>query len=110
MHVRRRRALHVRVIDATTGKSEPCGAFRRAEVESVSLCAGFLNQVQVGVPGYVLMMIMRQDGGIGFNEAAARELFDLLKGAGYTVVAATGGIDFSAGGGGAMVPIFVPKR
>lgn len=104
-------ALHIRVIDATTGKSEPYGSFGRAEIESVSLYVGLpINEVQVRLPQYVLAMIMRPDGGVGFNDSATRQMFGLLEAAGNQVVSSSRAIDIGGGGGGMAIPLIIPKK
>ena len=80
-------ALYIRVINATTGKSEPYASFGRLEISSISLYQGSLvTQVQVRLSGDVVAMVMKPDSGVGSNAADAKALFDQLFAVGVLAV------------------------
>ena len=105
-------ALHIRVIDATTGKSEPYGTFSHEEIQSISLYEGFpFTQLQVWLSSEIVAMVMRPDSGIGFNAADAKALYEAMFAAGYISVPSNRYIELGNGGGGtAYVPIIIPKK
>jgi hypothetical protein len=79
-------ALHIRVIDATTGKSKPYGSFSRDEMESISLYEGFPGtqiQVRVRPSRDIVAMVMKPDSGLGSNAADTKALFELMFAVGY---------------------------
>lgn len=100
----------VRSYDMTTGTSRAFASWTIKDLESASLHSGvLLDQVQVRLGGEMLVMIMRPDGGGGFNNGAAKDLFEHLSKSGVSVVESKSAVGFAATGA-QYVPIFIPMK
>jgi hypothetical protein len=77
-------ALHIRVIDATTGKSAPYGSFGRSEIETIALYEGFpATQMQVRLSRDIVAIVMKPDSGLGSSAVDTKALFDQMFAVGY---------------------------
>lgn len=100
----------VRSYDITTGTSRAFALWSIRDIESASLHSGvLLDQVQMRLGGDMLVMIMRPDGGGGFNNGAAKALFEHLSKSGVSVVESKSAVRFAATGS-QYVPIFIPVK
>jgi hypothetical protein len=98
----------VRKLDVKSSETNPEYEIRLDEAHRISLCnSAVIKQVQVHIRGGAVAMIFRPDGGVGFNDAAATEVFNRLKAKGWKTQTAIGRFDhgLSAGisGHGPMV-------
>jgi hypothetical protein len=101
----------VRAIDPTSTETRAFKTIVTKEIESISLHSGIsVDQVQVRTKDNILIMIMRPDGGIGFNNGTAKDYFAQLKQTGVREVESRSAIGPAQSGGAVFVPIIIPAK
>jgi hypothetical protein len=90
--------LGLRIVDQTSGETEPFRVFEKQDGLSVAFCNSlFLKQTQVLARDFSVGIVARPDGRVGFNDAGTRALYDALVAAGWPSATAKSRVNPSEG-------------